>query len=668
MPDTLREYLIQLGFRVDDTTWRKYVGAVSTAGKTTAELGSAAVEAATAIEVAVAGIARQYQSLYYLGQSTGKSIGVIQSYQYGMKQIGVSADDAAGAIESMAETARTLPGVGGMFGGATDPEAVVEQLQHAHVMYAVAKQMAALRGVPGGVFERLWLLTPEDRTRQKKSQDDFTRWLHEAGVDSKDFGNRVVEVNSALNDLEGHLEVAGQRFFTDFSHPVAVGLGYVGKATEYVTKADRATNGWLVTLTSLAATFGGSTFLTSLLLKPFGINVSSTMRGGFGLMLRGIPLAIAGVLAYEIGKEVLEQDKSGTVLSDEVKKRLDGQPQWKRWAVELPTIIGNWIGENIFGVDPSVTHPSLPGAPGPGKPLDLTPAARRRRGRPEVHAMARGVEDRMSQGMQMLVDAGYSPEAAEGIMSGLYYESDRTLDNRAFNPAGGGRGARGVPQLRGERLDEFRSKFGKDISEADFREAMEYVIWALAGKGKDVGAGRAGADLKTPGVRAGESAKIFLREFERPGPAGEREVADAADLAERLSRRRLAEGGSPVAAPIAGEREVVDAADLAERLTRHRLAETPAPAAPPIVYAPPIAPRGGESLDRLTLDAIQQSVAGARLGTEGGDVVTYNFNNKAEINVTGPDGAETAEVVLGAQGRVNDDFAALVRNTGSPHR
>ena len=95
--NTLKEYLIALGFHVDDATWRKYVGAVSTAGRSTAELGSAAIEAATAIELAVARIARQYESVYYLSESTGKSIGALQTYQYGMRQVGISADSAAAA-------------------------------------------------------------------------------------------------------------------------------------------------------------------------------------------------------------------------------------------------------------------------------------------------------------------------------------------------------------------------------------------------------------------------------------------------------------------------------------------------------------------------------------------------------------------------------------------
>lgn len=607
--NTLKDYLIALGFTVDDATWRKYVGAVSTAGRTTTELGSAAVETATAIEVAVAGIARQYQSLYYLSQSTGRSIGAIQSYQYGLKQVGIGADEAAGAIESMAETARTLPGVAGLFGGATDPEAVVEQLKNARVMYAVAKQMAALRGVPGGVFERLWLLTPEDRRRQRESQQDFTRWLREAGVDSRDFGNRVVEVNTALNAMEGHLEVAGQRFFLDFGRPVAVGLGYVGRATQVISDADEATHGWVITLATLAASFAGGTFLTGLLGKAAGFSYAGTVRGVGGFLLRRFPLLVAGAMAYEIEQAVADQGSSDALLTDEMKRRLAGQSQWKRWAVLIPTVVGNWIGENVFGVDPGATHPDLYGNMG-GRPLDIR-HHEARRGRPDVGA--RGLaSERMSEGVQMLVDSGYSREAALGVMSGLYYESGRTLSPTAFNPAGGGRGAIGVPQLRGGRIDEAGKFLDKPFEGASFHEQMEYVVWALE-HSADEGARVAGAalrDKKHPS--AGESARIFLSGFERPGPAGAQEIVDAAALAEQMARN---------------------------------LPKTQAPRAVP-----------------------ESFFAGAPLGAEGGDVNTYHISNKTDIHVSGNVDRDVADQIVSAQDRVGDDFAALVRNTASPHR
>ena len=268
MADTLREYLVSLGFRVDEASWKRYTGYLALAGKTTAELGSKAVESAIAVELAVAKVARQYESLYYLSERSGRSIGQIQSYGYSFRQLGLSADDATGAIDSLAETARSLPGIGGLFGGATDPQKIVDQLKS--LPYFVAKQLAALRGLPQNVFQRLWFQTPEDRARAQKSLQDFARWQREAGVDSVAFGKEVLSVNSALTEFEGRVEVLGQRLFLDFDQPVSRGLKLVSDLTGWITNLDRATDGWGGTLVTLAGTGGGLWLVEKLLSRILG--------------------------------------------------------------------------------------------------------------------------------------------------------------------------------------------------------------------------------------------------------------------------------------------------------------------------------------------------------------------------------------------------------------
>ena len=62
---TLQEYLIKLGFQADEPSLKKFMSIVSSVGAATAELGSTAVETATAIELMVARVARTYESLYY---------------------------------------------------------------------------------------------------------------------------------------------------------------------------------------------------------------------------------------------------------------------------------------------------------------------------------------------------------------------------------------------------------------------------------------------------------------------------------------------------------------------------------------------------------------------------------------------------------------------------
>lgn len=59
------------------------------------------------------------------------------------------------------------------------------------------------------------------------------------------------------------------------------------------------------------------------------------------------------------------------------------------------------------------------------------------------------IRDYKGQAFNYLLEHGYSPDAAAGVLGNLIAESN--LDPLAFNPAGGGQGAFGVAQWRGDR-------------------------------------------------------------------------------------------------------------------------------------------------------------------------------------------------------------------------
>jgi hypothetical protein len=77
--------------------------------------------------------------------------------------------------------------------------------------------------------------------------------------------------------------------------------------------------------------------------------------------------------------------------------------------------------------------------------------------------------------MSVLISSfGLTPTQASGIVGNLIRES--RMVTSAFNPAGGGTGARGLAQWRGGRSDAFRKKFGHDILEGTFEEHLQFMI------------------------------------------------------------------------------------------------------------------------------------------------------------------------------------------------
>lgn len=113
--------------------------------------------------------------------------------------------------------------------------------------------------------------------------------------------------------------------------------------------------------------------------------------------------------------------------------------------------------------------------------------------------------------LDFFVSKGWSPAQAAGIVGNLQAESGRRLDTQAFNPEGGGRGAQGIAQWRGSRLDDFSNLYGKNVRDSSLIEQLEFVQWEL--NNTESAAGRALRSTQT----AAEAAEVFENTYERAG-------------------------------------------------------------------------------------------------------------------------------------------------------
>ena len=74
---------------------------------------------------------------------------------------------------------------------------------------------------------------------------------------------------------------------------------------------------------------------------------------------------------------------------------------------------------------------------------------------------------------------GWSEAQADSILGHLRGESGANFDPHAFNSAGGGQGAQGIGQWRGDRIDRFRQMFHHDPKQGSIQEEAQYVDWEL---------------------------------------------------------------------------------------------------------------------------------------------------------------------------------------------
>jgi hypothetical protein len=515
---TLQEYLIKLGFSTDEPSFKKFVAAVSHAGGVASELGATAIETATAVEFMVARISRQYESLYYLSQRSGQSISHLKAMQYAFGQIGLTADDATSAIEGMSATLRTQPWLAMLARGAKTPTELVKNLSQSGLPYFLQAQFAGMLGVPEQTYFQLYA----NRGEEAKQEADLARRLQDAGLTPerlKQMAEQGHAFNVTFRQTESELDIIGDQIYSKLVGPMTAATKAAEGFLERVASGNASTGDWLGAGLALGGTGIGTYLITRLIKKLFRVlvpgkneikaAVKEAMGGteaeagtaveaavGGGLGLRGLLLK-GGVYGTVFAAwEAMINDKDHSLRTSlRAALGIDDPNEPAPWEAG-----GSW--KSVPGTAPKVTQ---------------------------------GSANRLAQAEQFFTSHGFPPEAAKGIAAALFFESGKTLSTTAFNPAGGGRGAIGIGQWRGERIDQFRKLFGKDLNQATLEEQLQYVLWEMT-QGKDAGALQAGNLLHKPGIKAGAAAGTFLNLFERPGPGGAQEIKDASGFADALSR------------------------------------------------------------------------------------------------------------------------------------
>lgn len=110
----LREYLISLGFRVDATQQKKFTNNLEGLDKKAVGAGKAILGVAAAAQAMVGIFSAQMEKMYYASRRIGTTVGNLQALKYGASQIGISGEHMQGALEGIARSMRSNPGLVGL--------------------------------------------------------------------------------------------------------------------------------------------------------------------------------------------------------------------------------------------------------------------------------------------------------------------------------------------------------------------------------------------------------------------------------------------------------------------------------------------------------------------------------------------------------------------------
>ncbi|MCX2318834.1 hypothetical protein MCU23_26345 [Klebsiella quasipneumoniae] len=112
--ETLKDFLISLGFKVDEAGARKFDAVVAGTTLKAIELGVKVEAAALSVVAFTAKIASGLDDLYWASQRTGATVEGIKQIGYAVSQVGGSVDGARGSLENLARFMRNNPGAEGL--------------------------------------------------------------------------------------------------------------------------------------------------------------------------------------------------------------------------------------------------------------------------------------------------------------------------------------------------------------------------------------------------------------------------------------------------------------------------------------------------------------------------------------------------------------------------
>lgn len=108
--ETIKDFLVSLGFQIDDAGARKFDSVVLGTTLQVVKLGAAVEATALSVVAFTAKIATGLDQLYWSSQRTGATVAGIQAIGYAASQAGSSAESARGSLEGLARFMRNNPG------------------------------------------------------------------------------------------------------------------------------------------------------------------------------------------------------------------------------------------------------------------------------------------------------------------------------------------------------------------------------------------------------------------------------------------------------------------------------------------------------------------------------------------------------------------------------
>ncbi|MCO1382573.1 mannosyl-glycoprotein endo-beta-N-acetylglucosamidase [Burkholderia multivorans] len=347
----IREFLVALGFRVDEKGLKNFKEGVEGTTKGVKQLIATVSGAALTVSAGVAAFASKLERLYFVSQRTGASAANLRGFEFAARNMGVSAEAATGSIENLARFLRNNPAGEGYLAtlGVQTRKANGELRDTVDIMSDLGKSLAnkqtwlasqygnilgidenLLLAMRNGDFERFLKQYREmsQTTGLDKAADDSHKFMTQLRGLGTTFENLGIRVEGAMLQKVGPQLERFQRWMEEHGDEIANRVADIanaflraadtigpplGKLVDTLLELDKATDGWSTKI-----------LLLGVALKALGVfkiaggiwKIVGAPRAGGGL------LSVLGSLATVVA--AVGAAFAGWKIGDALRDKVDG--------------------------------------------------------------------------------------------------------------------------------------------------------------------------------------------------------------------------------------------------------------------------------------------------------------------------------------------------------
>lgn len=210
----IKEFLVSLGFKIDQTGAKKFTEALDGTGKMALGVGKAVIGVGVAAQAMVAVFASSMEKLYYASKRTGSSVENLMGLESGSRRIGLAAGQAQEALEAMSGAVRMNPGLRAFMDSMLGKD--TGKMDQAKAMLEFVQKISAMPHYAGarmaqmfGIDEKTFFMLKEGMPELLAAEQKHTELLRAAGIDATAAAEAGKEYSNSLRDIGDKMSLLG---------------------------------------------------------------------------------------------------------------------------------------------------------------------------------------------------------------------------------------------------------------------------------------------------------------------------------------------------------------------------------------------------------------------------------------------------------------------------